>query len=471
PTGSQDSGTNGSILQETTQIFVNGTANDTTGSGIYSISIVNGMGTALNTWSTNLGNNTNWSFTNSSTIDLDQIYWIMVNISDFAGNTFLLNCTFRVELNPPQGAQDLATQAPQNGTVLREIWINGTAFDGGSGVKNISIVTTNITGGASFTTNLGSISNWTFHNATAIPDGIWSITITIIDNADHAANISGLIIVDTIAPLQPNVSYSNPTSNQVRLNWSAVSDNTAVTYLIYRNGSLIGNTQLLYYLDIGLNPATYVYQIIPIDAAGNTGPASAAIIVTISGAGGPSNNWWWIIIVIGLAGASVSTFAIRRQRKRRSTPRPRTPLVVEEPIAEKPEVAAKIKFEEALKVKVEEAPKKSGLRFFMLEGEKLLDEPEVMLTVEEPRVTKPTAPPKKEEKPQEPKPQPKVVHFTFYCAKCKKWYGLKEYAQVNCPICQEPLKLAYECPICKKKFMVKEPGIYKCPTDGTQLRP
>ncbi len=470
PIASQDPGTNSSVLQETTQIWVNGTASDGPGSGLLSVSVVIGSGNATNTWSPNQGTNASWVFSNSSAISSDQIYWILVNISDLAGNSVLLNCNFRVELNPPQGAQDAATQNPQNGTALGLIWINGSAFDGGSGVKNVSVYTTNITGGANFSTNLGTPANWAFSNTTLIPDGVWAITITIFDNADHVANITGVITVDTLAPTQPNASHSNPSSNAVLLSWAAVTDNTTVTYFIYRNGTIIGNTTTLSYLDSGLSPAVYLYNVIPVDAAGNVGPSSTTVTVTIT-TDGSGDNWWWIIIVFGIVGVSVSAVAIRRQRKSRS-PRPsREVAVVAQPPADKSEVAAKIKLEDALKGKAEGPPKKTGLGFFMIEDETLPEEPEIMMEAEEEPPVQPSAPSQKPAVTKEATPQPKVVHFTFYCPKCNKWYGLKEFAEVDCPICQEPLKLAYTCPTCKKKFMVKEPGMHKCPTDGTQLIP
>ena len=200
PTASQNPNTNGSVLQESNYIWINGTASDGSGSGIPLVSIVTGTGNAPNTWSMNQGSNTNWAFTNTSAIQSDQTYWVMVNVTDLAGNMFLLNCTFRVEVNPPEGAQDAATLLPQNGGVTHLIWINGTAFDGGSGVKNATVSNTNITGGATFSSNLGTPEHWTFQNSSVIPDGAWTLIITIFDNTGHSVNVTGYIFVDTIPP-------------------------------------------------------------------------------------------------------------------------------------------------------------------------------------------------------------------------------------------------------------------------------
>jgi len=118
-----------------------------------------------------------------------------------------------------------------------------------------------------------------------------------------------------------------------------------------------------------------------------------------------------------------------------------------------------MRLEDILKEKTRKSPNKAGLGFFMLEDENLPEEPDVFLEVEEEKIE------------QKSIPQPKIIHFTFYCPSCKKWYGLKEFAQVECPICKEQLRLSYNCPNCEKRFMVKEPGIHKCPTCQTKLVP
>ncbi|NVM28239.1 MAG: hypothetical protein HWN65_05315 [Candidatus Helarchaeota archaeon] len=464
PAGTQNPLTNSSYYQETVQIWVNGTASDVNSSGILSVSVVIGMGTAPNTWSSNQGTNASWAFTNASAIPTDQSYWIMVNITDKVGNEFLLNCTFRVELNPPQGAQDPITALPQNGDAQGYIWINGTAFDGGSGVKNVSITYTNSS--ATFSNNLGDNSTWTFRNSSAILDGVWSVTITIFDIAGHSTNVSGILIVDTTAPTQPtNGSYTNPTASSVLLTWNAVTDNTTVTYYIYRNGTSIGNTTLLSYLDSGLSPGTYIYYIIPVDAAGNAGPASANITVIISGVTPPGDNTIIIIIIIVAIGAVAIGVITVQRRKKRPRPRPRPSIRLEPTRATIAPKESKTPLEAALKEKAEEAPKK--LPFFMIDEGKPAKEPEITIEVEEEAVKarKEVIEAKKEAKPEISKERvlPKVVHFTFYCLTCKKWFGLQEYAKIDCPICKNPLKLSYACPNCKNRFTMKEPGVYNCP--------
>ncbi|NVM54686.1 MAG: hypothetical protein HWN66_13360, partial [Candidatus Helarchaeota archaeon] len=247
---------------------------------------------------------------------------------------------------------------------------------------------------------------------------------------------------------------------------------TTVTYFIYRNGLVIANTTLTNYTDLNLSPGTYNYSIIPIDAAGNIGSASTNQTATVTGGGPPSGPDFILIIIliiVGLAVVSIGTIAIRKRKpKPRAPSRPRPTLAVERP-AEPKDVAEirakdKLRLEEALKEKSKEAAEKMGLRFFMVEEKTLAEEPEVALEVtEEPTITREV--PKKEAKPADEveKLLPKVVHFTFYCLTCVKWFGLTEYAKVDCPICNKPLKLSYYCPTCNHRFTVKEPGVFVCP--------
>jgi hypothetical protein len=448
PTGLQDPKTNGSVLQEAFHIWVNGTATDGSGSGIRSVSIVVGMGTALNTWSLNRGTDASWAFSNTSAISIDQIYWIMVNITDKAGNGFLINCTFRMEVNPPQGAQDATNTLPQNGGLTHLIWINGTAFDGGSGVQNVSISSTNITSGAAFSPNLGDSSKWAFQNSSAIPDGTWRITITILDNAGHAANISGYIIVDTIPPPRPNISSPIVSGSNVILSWTPVSDATGVTYYIYRNAILLNSTLLLSYTDTNLSQGTYEYTIVPVDGAGNIGEA-ASVSATVSE--GPS-NWILILILIIAAIACVSYIMIIRRKRKKPVAR-RAPSAVTAPAPKPPTAEPKVRalqLGEVLQQKAKAAPGKPQLQI-------LTPEPKAVAAKAPPTIEK-----QKAVREEEKLTKPKTIQFTFFCLTCKKWYAMDEFAKVNCPQCQNPLKLSYLCPKCKKRFTVKEPGMYNC---------
>ncbi|WP_329129974.1 discoidin domain-containing protein [Streptomyces sp. NBC_01476] len=78
---------------------------------------------------------------------------------------------------------------------------------------------------------------------------------------------------DTQAPTAPgNLAYTQPGGGQIKLTWSASSDNTAVTgYEVFRNGSQIATTaaNVLTYTDTQPDTATVSYTVKAKDAAGN----------------------------------------------------------------------------------------------------------------------------------------------------------------------------------------------------------
>ncbi|HEY5706892.1 MAG TPA: malectin domain-containing carbohydrate-binding protein [Terrimicrobiaceae bacterium] len=86
---------------------------------------------------------------------------------------------------------------------------------------------------------------------------------------------------DTEAPTTPgSLSATNTTPNSLTLNWTASTDNFAVTgYQVYRDGLLIATVSGLSYNDSGLSPNTaYAYTVAAQDAAGNlSAPASLSV--------------------------------------------------------------------------------------------------------------------------------------------------------------------------------------------------
>ncbi|WP_127501794.1 discoidin domain-containing protein [Actinoplanes solisilvae] len=96
---------------------------------------------------------------------------------------------------------------------------------------------------------------------------------------------------DTQAPSAPgNLAFTQPGGDQIRLTWSASTDNVGVTgYDVYANGVLrtsVGN--VLTYTDTQPASATVSYQVRAKDAAGNTSALSNT--VTRNGTSGPGSN-------------------------------------------------------------------------------------------------------------------------------------------------------------------------------------
>jgi endonuclease I/chitodextrinase len=104
---------------------------------------------------------------------------------------------------------------------------------------------------------------------------------TRIWGGDDAIDSWGLYInSDTEVPTVPtNISLSNATTTSIEANWSASSDNVAVTkYEIYANGNLNGNSSNNNYTLTNLNSGTtYAITILAKDLAGNKSAQSSPV--------------------------------------------------------------------------------------------------------------------------------------------------------------------------------------------------
>ncbi|MDI5970816.1 discoidin domain-containing protein [Streptomyces sp. SL13] len=97
---------------------------------------------------------------------------------------------------------------------------------------------------------------------------------------------------DTQAPTAPgSLAYSSPQSGQIKLTWTASTDNVGVTgYDVFRNGAKITSVSgsTLTYTDAQADTATVSYYVQAHDAAGNQSADSNT--VTRTGSGGSGSN-------------------------------------------------------------------------------------------------------------------------------------------------------------------------------------
>ncbi|MFE7549864.1 discoidin domain-containing protein [Streptomyces gardneri] len=97
---------------------------------------------------------------------------------------------------------------------------------------------------------------------------------------------------DTQAPTAPaNLAHTEPAAGQIKLTWSASTDNRGVTaYEVYANNVLRGSVagDVTTYTDSQPASATVTYHVVAKDAAGNTSVASNR--VTRNGSGGNGSN-------------------------------------------------------------------------------------------------------------------------------------------------------------------------------------
>ncbi|MEK8129428.1 discoidin domain-containing protein [Paenibacillus filicis] len=120
-----------------------------------------------------------------------------------------------------------------------------------------------------------------FRNAAGVTGSV-TVGPNSLVKADPMLQVGG----DAQAPTAPsNLTVVTAASDQVSLNWSASTDNLAVTgYDIYRNGTKVGASLSTSFHDKGLSPNTsYTYTVKARDVAGNASAASNPASVTTRG--------------------------------------------------------------------------------------------------------------------------------------------------------------------------------------------
>lgn len=112
-----------------------------------------------------------------------------------------------------------------------------------------------------------------------VTGGTWQADIAI----DGFNVTAGTGVPDTEAPTAPSsLAASNTTTSTTDLNWTASTDNVAVTgYNIYQDGALIDTAPSNSYTATGLASSTsYDFYVTAFDAAGNESAASNTVTIT-----------------------------------------------------------------------------------------------------------------------------------------------------------------------------------------------
>ncbi|HEY9051917.1 MAG TPA: fibronectin type III domain-containing protein [Gammaproteobacteria bacterium] len=110
-----------------------------------------------------------------------------------------------------------------------------------------------------------------------------SEALSLIDTSRDSNSTGTEIIPDTTAPTTPtNLQATNIVSNAVQLQWTASTDNVAVSgYRIYRNSSLLNTVTGTSFQDTTVTANTsYQYYVTAFDAANNTNASSTLVVST-----------------------------------------------------------------------------------------------------------------------------------------------------------------------------------------------
>ncbi len=123
----------------------------------------------------------------------------------------------------------------------------------------------------------------------------YSYTVAAIDAAGNASAQSAATAVSTLpdsqAPTVPSGLSSSVSGLTVTLNWSASTDNVAVTgYRLYRDGTQVGTATTTTANLTNAPTGTHSYTVAAVDAAGNLSAQSTALSVQVFVQGDVNNN-------------------------------------------------------------------------------------------------------------------------------------------------------------------------------------
>lgn len=189
------------------------------------------------------------------------------------------------------GTQISDTQAPTAPTALTlsSTTTNSANLSWSASTDNIGVA------------NYRIFVNGTFHstssNTTATVTGLsqgttYSFYVIAVDAAGNFSpqsnTVAGTTLTDTQAPTAPtNLAITSVGTNNIAIQWSASSDNVAVTsYDIYVNGELLGSSASTSTNISNLSAATtYTIYVIAKDGANNASPQSNTVTATTSAIG------------------------------------------------------------------------------------------------------------------------------------------------------------------------------------------
>jgi chitodextrinase len=130
-------------------------------------------------------------------------------------------------------------------------------------------------------------STTSYSDGGLIPGTTHTYTVTASDGAGNVSPASNQASATTQADTTPPSAPGTPvattvTPSQVSLSWTASTDNVGVVgYRVIRNGSVIATASGTTYTDSGVSASTsYTYQIVAVDAAGNTAASGTLSVIT-----------------------------------------------------------------------------------------------------------------------------------------------------------------------------------------------
>lgn len=210
---------------------------------------------------------------------------------DTAGNTNTSSSVSVTVKNAVPAPDTTAPSAPGSVTATASS-SSQVQLSWGASTDNVAVTGYKIYRGGSV---IKTVTTTSYTDATVTANTDYAYQVSAIDAAGNESTkttatpnpVHTPAAADTTAPSAPTSLHTTLVSNTAAsLAWTASTDNVGVVgYHIYRNGSLVGDSNSTSYADSGLNAATtYSYTVKAYDAGANVSAASSALSVTTTAA-------------------------------------------------------------------------------------------------------------------------------------------------------------------------------------------
>jgi chitodextrinase len=215
-------------------------------------------------------------------------YSYNVDAIDWSGNVSALSVAASVTT---LAAPDTAAPSTPTGLTANVVSHSQIDLTWSPSTDNVAVTGYRVFRNGVLLTTLGNVT--AYQDTGLAASTTYSYRVRALDAAGNvsgqstAASATTSVAPDTTAPTTPTgLTATTLSSGTIDLNWSAATDNVAVTgYRVYRNGVfLVALGNVTAYQSTGLSASTtYTYNVDAIDAAGNaSGTSTAASATTLA---------------------------------------------------------------------------------------------------------------------------------------------------------------------------------------------
>ena len=223
-----------------------------------------------------------WSYTPASDV-AEGVHTFSITSTDAAGNTSPASGAVTVVIDTVAPAAPAIATAPATINTRRP-GLSGTAESGSTvkvydGATLVASVTADASGA------------WSHTPASDVAEGVHTFSITSTDAAGNTSPASGAVtvVIDTVAPAAPAIATAPATINTLRPGLSGTAESGSVVK-VYDGATLVASVTADASGAWSYTPASdvaegvHTFSITSTDAAGNTSPASGAVVIKIDAA-------------------------------------------------------------------------------------------------------------------------------------------------------------------------------------------